>query len=146
MCPSTIQPQCPNALTSECLEDAVLSATSTLRADAASRRRCCLDWMLRDSHCTPNYIQFNQKLKSNMKNEMNKIPTPVTDASEFPVMTFPSRDNPLVVRSIIVRDLERCLTVAREALMAIADKSVNLEHAERIADRALRLTARNPKP
>ena len=81
-----------------------------------------------------------------MKNEMNEIPTPETDAAEFPVMTFPSRDNPLVVRSIIVRDIERCLTIAREALMAIADKSVNLEHAERIADRALKLTARNPKP
>ena len=47
---------------------------------------------------------------------MNEIPTPLTDTAEFPVMTFPSRDNPLVVRSVIVRDLERCLTIAREAL------------------------------
>jgi len=43
-----------------------------------------------------------------------------------------------------MRDLERRLAVAREALMAIADKSVNLEHAERMADRALKLTARKP--
>jgi hypothetical protein len=72
------------------------------------------------------------------------IPTPETDAAEFPVMTFPSRDNPLVVRSIIVRNLERRLTIAREALMAIADKSANIEHAERMADKALKQTA--PKP
>ncbi len=41
-------------------------------------------------------------------------------------------------------DLERRLAIAREALMAIADKSVSLEHAERMADRALKQTA--PKP
>ena len=80
-----------------------------------------------------------------MKNEMNKIPTPETTFRyEVDKYTggFSAYEN---MRDHAI-DLERRLTVAREALMAIADKSVNLEHAERIADRALRLTARNPKP
>ena len=33
--------------------------------------------------------------------------TPQTDAAEFPVMTWPSRDNPMVVRSELARQLER---------------------------------------
>lgn len=32
--------------------------------------------------------------------------TPETDAGEFPVMTWPSRENPLVVRSTLARKLE----------------------------------------
>lgn len=32
--------------------------------------------------------------------------TPETDAAEFPVMTWPSRDNPLVVRSTLARKFE----------------------------------------
>lgn len=85
-----------------------------------------------------------------MKNEMNlnETPTPETDAAEFPVMTFPSRDNPLVVRSIIVRNLERRLTVAREALETLA-KLGNGQHygnsdGNIIAFNALTQTA--PKP
>ncbi len=39
--------------------------------------------------------------------------TPETDASEFPVMTWPSRDNPLVVRSTLARKLERERDAAR---------------------------------
>jgi hypothetical protein len=32
--------------------------------------------------------------------------TPETDAAEFPVMTWPSRDHPMVVRSTLARKLE----------------------------------------
>jgi hypothetical protein len=79
---------------------------------------------------------------------MHETPTPETDAAEFPVMTFPSRDNPLVVRSIIVRNLERRLTVAREALETLA-KLGNGQHygnstGNIIALAALTKTA--PKP
>ena len=80
-----------------------------------------------------------------MKNEMNEIPTPETDAVDAKQGSKTRAYSYLNMRDHAI-DLERRLTVAREALMAIADKSVNLEHAERIADRALRLTARNPKP
>jgi len=73
-----------------------------------------------------------------MKNEMNEIPTPETDIFfHYSVRT----DHGWRAHS---EDLERRLTIAREALMAIADKSANLEHAERMADRALKLTARKP--
>ena len=75
---------------------------------------------------------------------MNEIPTPESDNCYHECVLTPSPGNGLIMRSKM-RDLERRLTIAREALMAIADKSVNLAHAERMADRALKLTARNPK-
>ena len=80
-----------------------------------------------------------------MKNEMNKIPTPETDFAIKTIGLYRG-DEMEIIDPEFARDLERRLTVAREALMAIADKSVNLDHAERMADRALKLTARNPKP
>ena len=42
------------------------------------------------------------------------------------------------------RDLERRLTIARETLTMIIDTSPSLQHAERMADEALKQTA--PKP
>jgi hypothetical protein len=33
--------------------------------------------------------------------------TPETDAAEFPVMTWPKRDNPMVIRSTLARKLEK---------------------------------------
>jgi len=71
-----------------------------------------------------------------------EIPTPETDAAEAACRESKGCVNLVFVGDMA--DLERRLTIAREALMAIADKSVNLEHAERMADRALKLTARNP--
>lgn len=77
---------------------------------------------------------------------LDQIPTPETDAAEFPVMTFPSRDNPLVVRSIIVRDIERRLTVARGFLEDLEAAGVeggvedDDHHMTRIRE-ALKLTA-----
>jgi|694.fasta_scaffold35019_18 hypothetical protein len=38
--------------------------------------------------------------------------TPRTDNAEFPVMTWPERDNPMVVRSELSRQLERELAEA----------------------------------
>ena len=63
-----------------------------------------------------------------MKNEMNEIPTPETDAAEMCVkhthrMLY---DEDKVVDSDKMRDLERRLNVAREALQcALVDMSVN---------------------
>ena len=57
MCPLTIHLQCPNALTSECLEDADRNATSTSKADAASLKKCSRDWTIRGSHCTLIYMR-----------------------------------------------------------------------------------------
>jgi len=76
---------------------------------------------------------------------IDEIPTPESDDCYHKCVLTPGPGNGLVMRSKM-RDLERRLTIAREALMAIADKSANLEHAERMADRAVKLTARNPKP
>ena len=81
-----------------------------------------------------------------MKNEMNEIPTPETDAFMIEHGRAVAAQKTRPSTWDILQSLERRLTIAREALMAIADKSVNLEHAERMADRALKLTARNPKP
>ncbi len=74
---------------------------------------------------------------------MHETPTPKTDAAEFPVMTFPSRDNPLVVRSIIVRNLERRLTIARKALERVTLWSTE-NSVLAVAKQALTQTA--PKP
>lgn len=49
-------------------------------------------------------------------------PTPETDSAEFPVMTWPSRDNPMVVRSTLARKLERERDEAREELAKIEQK------------------------
>lgn len=74
---------------------------------------------------------------------IDEIPTPETDAhmQTYPFQQWDYFDHQTQEKMC---DLERRLTVAREALMAIADKSVNLEHAERMADRALKQTARKP--
>lgn len=50
---------------------------------------------------------------------MTPSDTPETDAAEFPVMTWPSRDNPLVVRSTLARKLEMERDEARMSLMAM---------------------------
>jgi len=78
-----------------------------------------------------------------MKNEMNKIPTPET-IFRYEADKYTSGFSAYGNMRDHARDLERRLTIARESLMAIADKSVNLDHAERVADRALKLTARKP--
>ena len=89
---------------------------------------------------------------------MSDIPTPETDASTFDPYTWNQNGlgrsySPEVMYQIDdgewvpidkTRDLERRLTIARETLMAIIDTSPSLEHAERMADRALKLTAPNP--
>ena len=77
---------------------------------------------------------------------MNEIPTPETNAFmlEYNRAIAAQKTRPSMWDKL--QSLERRLTVSRETLMAIADKSVNLDHAERMADRALKLTARNPKP
>jgi hypothetical protein len=42
--------------------------------------------------------------------------TPRTDAAEFPVMTWPTRDNPMVVRSTVAREIERELAETKAEL------------------------------
>ena len=44
--------------------------------------------------------------------------TPETDAAEFPCMTWPSHDHPMVVRAEYARELKRERDEAREALAA----------------------------
>jgi hypothetical protein len=51
--------------------------------------------------------------------------TPETDAAEFPVLTWPSRDNPLVVRSTLARKLETQLYEARSEAIRWQDAWVN---------------------
>lgn len=55
-----------------------------------------------------------------------------------------ANDQKQMIDAVTIIDLERRLTIAREALSAIADQSTNLEHAERMAGKAPTLTA--PKP
>ena len=45
---------------------------------------------------------------------MNDTPTPDTDEHEFPCMTWPSQDHPMVVRAAFARKLERERDEARE--------------------------------
>lgn len=45
---------------------------------------------------------------------MNTKPTPETDEAEFPCMTWPSQEHPLVVRAEYAHRLERELTKANE--------------------------------
>jgi len=54
----------------------------------------------------------------------NDTPTPETDKHEFPCMTWPSCDHPMVVRSDFARKLERERDEAREA----ADKWEKIAH------------------
>lgn len=89
---------------------------------------------------------------------MSDIPTPETDASTFDPYTWNQNGlgrsySPEVMYQIDdgewvpidkTRDLERRLTIARDALTMILDTSPSLQHAERMADEALKLTA--PKP
>ena len=79
-----------------------------------------------------------------MKNEMNEIPTPETNAFmlEYNRAIAAQKTRPSMWDKL--QSLERRLTVARETLIMIADESSNLAHAERMADRALKQTA--PKP
>jgi hypothetical protein len=51
--------------------------------------------------------------------------TPETDAAEFPVLTWPSRDNPLVVRSTLARKLETQLYEARSEAIRWQDAWAN---------------------
>ena len=46
---------------------------------------------------------------------MNDTLTPETNAAEFPCMTWPSRDHPMVVRSEVAKKLERERDKARQA-------------------------------
>lgn len=103
-----------------------------------------------------------------MKNEMNEIPTPETKALRD---LYENHEHRATVGDIwdLCESLERhltieknraeemgrlahanaceateyrrLLTIALDALTAIADSSANLEHAERMADRALKQTA-----
>ena len=54
-----------------------------------------------------------------MKNEMNEIPTPESDNCYHECVLTPSPGNGLVMRSKM-RDLQRRLTIAREALDKLA--------------------------
>jgi len=45
--------------------------------------------------------------------------TPETNAAEFPCMTWPSQDHPMVVRSEVAERLERERDEAREQLTAV---------------------------
>ena len=74
-----------------------------------------------------------------MKNEMNEIPTPETDALYNPENGWTG-----VVPIDYARDLERRLTVAREALQAVSDAGGNycdLLTSQGISEKALTLTA-----
>ena len=54
-------------------------------------------------------VSKNKQTRSSRSDSVHCSPsslTPETDAAEFPVMTWPSRDNPLVVRSTLARKLE----------------------------------------
>ena len=77
---------------------------------------------------------------------MNEMPTPETDAAEMCVkhthrMLY---DEDKVVESDKMRDLERRLTIAREASQAISDAGGNycdLLISQEIAEKALEQTA-----
>ena len=71
---------------------------------------------------------------------MDEIPTPETDAA-FEQWLLESDKSHRIRMGQKMESLERRLTVAREALTMIIDTSPSLEHAERMADRALKLTA-----
>ena len=71
---------------------------------------------------------------------MSDIPTPETDAAFEQWLLESDKSHRIRMRSK-TRDLERRLTIARETLTMIIDTSPSLEHAERMADRALKLTA-----
>lgn len=72
---------------------------------------------------------------------IEEIPTPETDA------LVPTQGHKQTMLEYIetledhARDIERRLTVARDALTAIADQSENIEHAVCTADKALTQTA-----
>ena len=74
---------------------------------------------------------------------IDEIPTPETDDCYNKCVLTPGPGTGLVMRSKM-RDLERRLTIARETLTMIIDTSPSLQHAERMADEALKQTA--PKP
>ena len=81
-----------------------------------------------------------------MKNEMNEIPTPETDAAEMCVkhthrMLY---DEDKVVESDKMRDLERRLTIAREALKKLDNWLMRDAQRKQIIEETLALTA--PKP
>jgi phage terminase Nu1 subunit (DNA packaging protein) len=52
---------------------------------------------------------------------MNDTPTPDTDEHEFPCMTWPSQDHPMVVRADFARKLERERDEAREYADKLAE-------------------------
>jgi len=80
-----------------------------------------------------------------MKNEMNKIPTPETNA-EWQSACCSGKNWYRIAERINEHsmNLERRLTLDREALESIIDSCTNIEHAERMADRALKLTESKP--
>jgi len=59
---------------------------------------------------------------------MYDTPTPDTDEHEFPCMTWPSADHPMVVRSEFARKLERERDEAREALAELRASVLDLSH------------------
>lgn len=73
---------------------------------------------------------------------MDEIPTPETDAAEAACRESKGCVNLVFVDDMA--DLERRLTIARETLTMIIDTSPSLQHAERMADEALKLTAPTP--
>lgn len=81
-----------------------------------------------------------------MKNEMIKIPTPETDAAEMCVkhthrMLY---DEDKVVESYKMRDLERRLTIAREALKKLDNWLMRDAQRKQIIEQALTQTAPTP--
>ena len=73
---------------------------------------------------------------------IDEIPTPESDAAYKQLLLESDKSHRIRMRSKM-RDLERRLTIARETLTMIIDTSPSLEHAERMADEALKLTAPN---
>lgn len=78
-----------------------------------------------------------------MKNEMNEIPTPETNAAIKTIGLYRG-DEMDIIDPEFARDLERRLTVAREALQAVSDAGGNycdLLTSQGISEKALTLTA-----
>ena len=75
-----------------------------------------------------------------MKNEINKIPTPETDAVEK-AFTVDSGQNPQHRLTLKSRDLERRLTIAREALKKLDNWLMRDAQRKQIIEQALTKTA-----
>jgi chorismate mutase len=79
---------------------------------------------------------------------MHDTLTPETDKHEFPCMTWPSQDHPMVVRAAFARKLERELTAVtkqRDDLQMQLDSSCNAEELRQFRDELTAVTEQRDK-